>query len=96
MLNYTIILGSSVNITERFQSRQNPVLLNKDITNNLSYQSKDNIDSKAQCENKMIDEMDIKKNLDKVKQQVKYDYLVGKYNNSQIDEIVELITWCND
>lgn len=84
--------------------QENPVLLNKDIlnkeklnkdiTNNLSYQSKDNIDSKAQDENKMIDEIDFKTKLEKVKQQVKYDNLISKYSNAQIDEIIELIAWC--
>lgn len=68
--------------------------LNTNITNNLSYQSKDNIDSKTQNENKMIDEIDFKTKLEKVKQQVKYDNLISKYSNAQIDEIIELIAWC--
>ena len=77
--------------------QENPVLLNKDklntdITNNLSYQSKDNIDSKVVSDK--IDMIDYNKTLTKIKNQIEYDYLLSNNDKSQIDEIIELITWC--
>lgn len=82
--------------------QENPVLLNKDIlnkdklntdiTNNLSYQSKDNIDSKVVSDK--IDMIDFNKTLAEVKNQIEFEYLINDYDEAQLNELAELITWC--